>query len=156
MKGHTEIERKYLLSYLPKSVLDSPHAEIAQGYISGQNDSSEIRLREMAGLYYLTVKSHGGLIREEREIQLTSEQFTALWSLTEHRRIEKTRYFVQDEGPLIEVDVYKTALSGLIVAEVEYTSVEQCLGFVPPEWFGEEITEDDRYKNRSLAFNGPP
>jgi CYTH domain-containing protein len=110
----------------------------------------------MAGLYYLTVKSHGKLIREEREIQLTSEQFTALWPLTEHRRIEKTRYFVQAEGPLIEVDVYKTALSGLIVAEVEYTSVEQSLGFVPPEWFGEEITDDDRYKNRSLAFNGFP
>ena len=47
-------------------------------------------------------------------------------------------------------------LSGLIVAEIEFDSVEKAEGFQPPKWFGKDITSDKRYKNAHLSQDGMP
>jgi CYTH domain-containing protein len=52
--------------------------------------------------------------------------------------------------------VYSGALTGLMVAEVEFPSEEAARAFVPPAWFGREVTNDSRYKNRRLATEGLP
>jgi len=43
-------------------------------------------------------------------------------------------------------------LIGLQVAEVEFKSQKQVEDFSPPEWFGKEATENEDYKNSSLAL----
>lgn len=156
MAAYQEIERKFLLIHPPQTVFHSRCAEIFQGYISSPNDVTEVRVRNIESKYYLTIKSQGHLIRSEHEVALTEEQFAVLWPLTEGKRIEKTRYFFHEKGRLIEVDVYKHPLIGLIVAEIEFMSVKESWEFTPFAWFGEEITNDARYKNRNLAFWGLP
>jgi adenylate cyclase len=42
------------------------------------------------------------------------------------------------------------------VAEVEFPSDEEAAQFVPPPWFGLEVTEDEHYKNVNLALHGRP
>jgi CYTH domain-containing protein len=39
---------------------------------------------------------------------------------------------------------------------VEFGDEIQAKAFVPPQWFGADVTEDGRYKNKSLAENGLP
>jgi adenylate cyclase len=39
---------------------------------------------------------------------------------------------------------------------VEFASTQAAKSFVPPAWFGEEVTEDSRYNNVSLALYGVP
>jgi CYTH domain-containing protein len=56
----------------------------------------------------------------------------------------------------IEVDVYSGALEGLVVAEVEFDDPWGAESYVPPYWFGREVTADSAYKNRSLALHGRP
>ncbi len=149
-----EIERKWLIKKLPEL---SAHAgeEISQGYLNLENDSAEVRLRSHRNRYFQTVKlGNSGLSREEFEIELTDEQFLALWPATAGRRIEKTRYRINSHGYIIELDVYHGSLEGLVVAEVEFQSEEHARAFVPPHWFGREVTEDSRYKNRNLAQFG--
>jgi adenylate cyclase len=114
-------------------------------------------VRRRGGQAYLTVKSGGGRVRVEEEIEIDDGRFERLWPLTEGRRIEKTRYEIPADGGLtIELDVYTGALDGLVTAEVEFGSEEAADAYEPPEWLGEDITEDLRYKNQRLAVDGLP
>jgi CYTH domain-containing protein len=54
------------------------------------------------------------------------------------------------------LDVYAGALENLIVAEVEFLSIQEAERFIPPTWFGVEVTMDVRFKNRCLAGDGKP
>jgi CYTH domain-containing protein len=56
----------------------------------------------------------------------------------------------------IELDVFEGELEGLVVAEVEFDSDAAADSFEPPEWFGDEVTGDDRYLNETLAIQGRP
>src|SRR5918995_1665996 len=47
-------------------------------------------------------------------------------------------------------------LAGLVVAEVEFDSESESDAFRPPDWFGEEVTGEERYANRTLACEGWP
>ena len=106
-------------------------------------------------LAVLTVKRGQGEERVEEEIEITDEQFAALWPLTEERRIRKRRHYIEN-GPTIEVDVYSDELDGLVTAEIEFDSTERSHEFSPPDWLGEELTGDERYANQQLAIHGRP
>lgn len=151
-----EIERKFLVSNLPPGIDAYPHNNIIQGYLRISEDGSEERVRRKGTRYSHTVKSGKGLIREETEKEISEEQFDELWPNTKNKRISKIRYDIGYKGVLIELDVYSGELEGLVVAEVEFESEEDSSYFIPPKWFGEEITQDERYKNKNLALSGMP
>jgi CYTH domain-containing protein len=152
-----EIERKFLISKLPAELAGASSTRIEQGYLVVGADGSEARLRRRDGTCTLTVKSGRGLSRGEAEIELSGEQFEALWPATERRRIVKTRYTLDAGGGLtIELDVYAGALEGLVVAEVEFPTEEAAAAYSPPAWFDTDVTDDDAYKNRRLATDGRP
>jgi adenylate cyclase len=120
-------------------------------------DGTEVRVRRRDANAWLTVKSGGGRVRVEEEIEIDSNRFERLWPLTEGRRIEKTRYEIPaGEGLTVELDVYAGALHGLVTAEVEFASEEAAEAYVAPGWLGADITEDLRYKNQRLAQDGAP
>jgi adenylate cyclase len=70
--------------------------------------------------------------------------------------VEKTRYQIDYAGQKIELNIFRGSLEGLVLAEVEFASRERSEEFKPPDWLGEEVTEDPRYKNQSLAQKGAP
>lgn len=150
-----EIERKFLLTALPDDLQQHPHKAISQGYISTDSDN-EVRIRCKGNDYYLTIKKGDGLHRTEVEINLAEQQFMDLWGLTANQRIEKTRYDYQHRDALIEIDVYRDSLAPLMLAEVEFSSIEESRHFKIPAFFGRELTEERGYKNASLAINGIP
>ena len=149
-----EIEKKFLINNIPFNITLFPHVKIMQGYISVSPDGTEVRLRKRDRKFFLTVKSAGGISRKEVEIKISEEQFGRLWLFTEGRRIFKTRYNIKYDNYLIEVDCYEDDLKGFMAAEVEFKNEEDMAGFRPPEWFGKDISEDDRYKNKNLALYG--
>ena len=161
-----EIERKWLVC--PSSTeqgLAAFHSEgatsvsIEQGYLA--LGDSEARLRRKEGAHILTLKGSGGRSRCEVEVELSPEQFAALWPATEGRRLEKTRTSFPISQPtgepvVVEVDRYHGAHAPLMVVECEFPSEAAADTFVPPTWFGVEVTEDRSYKNKSLVRNGVP
>jgi adenylate cyclase len=152
-----EIERKFLVPELPRGLERSPATRIEQGYIAIASDGTEVRVRRRDGRCVLTVKGGSGLSRTEEEIEIDAERFARLWPLTEGRRLEKTRHLIPAGADLnIELDVYSGALTGLLVAEVEFGSEEAADTFEPPAWFGTEVTDDARFKNQQLASEGAP
>lgn len=150
-----EIERKFVVHELPAEVRALAGDRIRQGYLSLA--PVEVRVRSRGDrTHELTVKSAGGLIRVEVNLELTPAQFDELWPLAE-RTIEKTRSTCDVSGRLAEVDTYTAALTGLVVAEVEFPSEADAAAFAPPPWFGPEVTDNPRYRNAALAgAESPP
>jgi adenylate cyclase len=145
--GMPEIERKFKVGTLPEHLL-GPGSAIRQGYLCVT--PVEIRLRAQDGGHELTVKSLGGLRRVEVGLPLRTEQFEELWPLAT-AFVEKTRHRAELDGAVAEVDIYGGNLEGLVVVEVEFDSEQQAASFVPPDWFGDEITSDSRFRNAALA-----
>jgi CYTH domain-containing protein len=148
-----EIERKFLVGELPPAHASAPSARLRQGYLLVAPEGSA-RLRDADGARTLTVKSGSGLVRSEHEITITRDQFEALWPATAGRRLEKRRYRMPAGDLTFEVDVFEGDLRGLVLVEVEFESEAAATAFVPPVWFGTEVTDDPAYTNASLATRG--
>jgi len=152
-KHGQEIERKWLVRDLPM-LRELKREQIIQGYLAIASDGTEVRIRRKGNKYFETVKSRGGLIRDEIEVEISEDQFCMLWPATEGRRLEKIRYALEWNGYQLEIDVYQGSVAGLVIAELEFASSEESKRFSPPAWLGKEVTGDNRYKNSTLALNG--
>jgi len=150
-----EIERKFLVKYLPVNYTQNPKLEVWQDYISVK---PVIRIRKQKNdnnkyEYILTIKAAGELTREEYEIKLTAEEYENLLKKKEFDTIHKTRYFIEiNDNHIAELDIYHNKkLNGLITVEVEFESEQAALKFITPDWFGEDVTYNNAYKNSALA-----
>ena len=148
--GHAmEIERKFLLNELPEDLDSYPHTEIEQAYLSVD---PVVRVRRDGDAYYLTYKGKGLLIREETNLPLTETSYRHLLEKHDGRVILKTRYRIPLPPYTVELDVFHGAYEGLVLAEVEFPSVEEALAFTPPAWFKEDVTRNPEYHNSRLSL----
>ena len=164
-RNPNEIELKYLidLKKLPNDIdlTKVKSSYLQQGYIAIGADGSETRVRSFDNeKFELTIKSPGMIERVEQTIKITREVFKSLWRQTEGRQVSKTRYYIPHDQLTIELDIYEGHLEGLATAEVEFDgrpneAMIKATTFKPPSWFGEDISQDSRYKNHSLAEHLP-
>ncbi len=150
-KPNHEIERKFLVRSLPEKLGVFAQSEIEQGYLAIAPGGVQVRLRKKNNALSLTFKRGVGNAREEREIELTPEQFAVLWPATHGRRLSKTRYDIPFRDRIVEIDIYHGRHEGLIVAEVEFADEKSCAAFERPDWLGDDVTGDPRYSNQLLA-----
>ena len=144
-----EIERKYLITQLPNHLFSYPFHKIEQGYLS---TNPVVRIRRQDDDYFLTYKSKGLMIREEYNLPLTKESYLHLKEKIDGNLISKTRYLIPLPDLLtIELDVFDAPFEGLFLAEVEFSDEETANRFVPPAWFGEEVTFSAAYHNSTLS-----
>lgn len=141
-----EIERKFLIKDMP-DLTQYKCKHITQGYLS---TNPVVRVREDGDKYYLTYKGSGLLAREEANLPLTKESFEHLVKKSDGKIIQKTRYLIPLDPYTIELDVFEGDHAPLIMAEVEFPSIEEANDFVPPVWFGEDVTQDKRYHNSNM------
>lgn len=154
-----EIEKKYRVNYLPKNYETYPCKEIEQGYLC---ENPVVRIRKSNEDYILTYKSRFGLeknaetkaqVNNEVEAVLNEEGYEHLKEKIDGNLIVKSRYVIPLENGLkTELDIFKGCLAGLIIAEVEFSSEEAAGAFVPPAWFGEDVTFDKRYANKNMIY----
>ena len=147
-----EIERKYLIkdiNTLPINLKDYPHHEIEQAYL---NTEPVIRIRRQDDSYYLTYKSKGLMAREEYNLPLNKISYEHLLEKADGYILTKTRYEIPLNDHLtIELDIFHGKFEGLILAEVEFPSMEEAESFTPPEYFGEDVTFSTEYHNSTLS-----
>ena len=143
-----EIERKFLIRELPQDTEQYPCDRIEQAYISGK---PTIRIRKKNNDCILTVKGPGKLAHEEFELPIDAEAYERLLRKCEGKMIVKRRYRIPYGKYTIELDIF-SAPKSLILAEVEFESIQEALAFEGPSWFSEDVTEDPRYSNAHIAF----
>ena len=137
MTKEIEIERTFLAKYLPKDIYKCKHIEIYDKYIPANQAHPILRLRKKGNIYELTKKQPitdgDASIQAEHTIQLTKDEYDALLSVS-GKELRKIRYYFQtDNGVKYEIDVYKDALEGLVVIDIEFNSKTEM----------EELTESD-------------
>ena len=92
------------------------------------------------------------MAREEYNLPLTQEAYEHLKPKTDGVIISKTRYVIPEkDGLTIELDIFDAPYQGLFLAEVEFSSKEEAISYIPPEWFGEEVTNSPKYHNSTLS-----
>lgn len=144
-----EIERKFLINKLPENLEVYPHKEFEQAYLC---TAPVVRVRREGEDYVLTYKSVGLMAREEYNLPLTQEAYEHLLGKADGIVITKTRYVIPEKNNLrIELDVFHGKHEGLMLAEVEFSSIEEASDYQPPEWFGEDVTMCGKYHNSNLS-----
>ncbi len=144
-----EIERKFLIRTMPENLEQYPCLEMEQGYLS---INPVIRVRRQNEEYVLTYKSAGMMSRQEFNLPLTKESYEHLREKTDGRLIQKKRYLIpfQDKYT-IELDLFEGFYHGLILAEVEFSTEVEAMEFLPPDWFGEDVTFKEEYHNSVMS-----
>lgn len=157
-----EIERKYLVRDLPEDLEQYEHYEIEQAYLC---TSPTLRIRRMGDAYILTVKEHviaesSAIHNREEEFSLSAESYQRLMEKCDSGKVSKTRYRIDlrrntDDGFYVglvaELDIFHGRHRGLMLVEVEFPSTTAANSFIPPSWFGPDVSRDPRYRNSYLA-----
>ena len=150
---HIEIERKFLVTSNSFKQESFKKHKIKQGFLNS-NKHRTVRVRIADDKGFLTVKGKSntaGISRFEWEKEILLQEAKQLMLLCENSIIEKTRYFIEKGKHTFEVDVFLADNKGLIVAEVELTSVSEI--FQKPNWLGKEVTGKVEYYNACLSKN---
>lgn len=155
-----EIERKYLIEYPDIKWLElSPNCqkvEIIQTYLkSNENDEVRVRQRGFNGhyIYFKTIKRKvSDVKRVEIEKRLSQNEYLTLLmeADTSKRQIRKTRYCLTFEGQYFEIDVYPF-WNDKAIAEIELSDENTEITFPKQIKVIKEVTDDESYKNSSLA-----
>ena len=144
-----EIERKFKVEKLP-NLQNVKKAKIIQAYLNTDSEPT-LRIRKYNDEYLLTYKyskkDNEINVCNEVELPNTEECFNNLLTKIEGNIIEKTRYFINE----IELDIFEGKYEGLILAEVEFESIEDANRYNKPNWLGEDVTKDKNYRNSYLA-----
>lgn len=146
-----EIERKFLVSKeaLPDNLEQYKKNELEQAYIITE---PVLRIRKKNNDYILTYKGQGLMKREEIEVSIPKDAYEKLLSKTEGNIITKTRYVIPEENRLtIELDIFHGDFEGLYIAEVEFPDEESAQAYLPPLWFGKDVTQENTYHNSTLS-----
>jgi adenylate cyclase len=147
-----ENELSFLVARMP-ALAPLKKKRIEQHYLSDGREP--LRIRHTEGAHELTKKltmEDGDLSRlEEITIPLTPEEYAMLKTHAK-KSLEKTRYYHPLPGGLTaEIDVFGGALDGLVMAEVEFPDEATRTAFVPPDWFGADVSQEEWSRNSWLA-----
>lgn len=153
-----EIEKKFLIRRLPVELEQYTVKHIEQGYLC---KDPVVRIRRSDERYILTYKSRIGLeepeeagvrISREVEVPLNRQGYEHLRTKIDAALIRKRRYVIPlGDGHTGELDIFEGALEGLAFIEVEFADAQDAASFVPPDWFGENVSDDFRYSNSFLS-----
>ncbi len=143
-----EIERKFTVKKLPEDLEQYTCKRIEQAYLCTQ---PVVRVRRKGEEFWLTCKGEGFLVREEFELPLEEHAYEHLLSKADGLVIRKDRYHIPCGEYTIELDVFDEPHAPLVIAEVEFPSVEQAEMFKVPDWFDQDVTDDPAYSNSNLS-----
>lgn len=155
-----EIERKFLIEYPDLKWLESlpncKRIEIIQTYLkAGEDEEIRVRQRGVDGhyIYFQTIKRRvSGIKRVEIERRLSEREYISLLMSadTTRRQIRKDRYCLTYENQYFEIDIYPF-WKDKAIAEIELSDENATIEFPKKIKVIKEVTEDESYKNASLA-----
>ena len=155
-----EIELKYRLTTFPADGIKRGDIEVLsrktiyQTYLA-YDGHQELRIRKLVQgdreEYTHTFKSGQGRSRDEVEYTISPELYEQLQERLNRVPLIKIRTTLAVGNTVIEIDEYQQY--DLQTVEVEFTSEKEAAAFTPPAWFGEEIGDEEEFRNKQLWLN---
>jgi adenylate cyclase len=144
-----EIERKFLVRDDTWRADVQHSMRLRQAYLGeGERASIRVRISDLDAI--VNIKSlRVSVSRQEYEYPIPVADAEELFALCSDRPVVKTRHLVVVGAHTWEIDEFEGANAGLVVAEIELDDPAE--RFTRPAWLGEEVSDDGRYYNASLA-----
>lgn len=154
-----EIEKKFLLPQFPEAIIEAGELSvrskqrIEQTYLA-MDENEELRVRRISDLgtgevsYTHTFKRGNGLAREEVEYEISESMYAQVAAAFGFTPLTKIRITADWHGRTVEIDIYDQLQ--LSVLEVEFESLEEANTFAAPAWFGEDISSQKQYSNKTV------
>ena len=133
------------MQYIRQAYLeDEARTRIRRTSCRGQDSFTVIRITEDEGS------------RQENEYTISEDVFNDLKQMAKCS-LEKSRYLIPiPNGFVAELNIFHGSLAGYLQIEVEFVSEKEAKAFIPPYWFGQEVTLDSSHRNYHLAKYGSP
>ncbi len=140
-----ELEKTYLLKYVPEDLKKSPSVEIFDIYIPKSVDHPHLRIRKRGEICEITKKEPlsgtDSSEQSEHTIQLTGEEFSVLKSV-DGKKLHKIRYLYPIGKNTAEIDVYQDNFKGLVFVDFEFKNREEKNDFLMPDFCLAETTQE--------------
>lgn len=140
-----ELERTYLLKELPSGFEGTRSEEMLDIYIPSSVEHPVLRIRKIGEKYEITkkepLKEGDASCQHETTISLTKDEYDELCGLP-GKRVQKTRFYYQENGIEYEIDVFRGNLEGLVLVDVEFPSLKEKGAFAVPAWCLAEVTQE--------------
>jgi len=141
-----ELERTFLLKHFPAGLDKCRKDEIADIYYPKSAYHPVLRLRRHGRKYLLTrktpVNEGDSSAQREQTIELAKSEFDTLSQL-KGKELKKVRYYYDYNGRTAEIDIFKDALEGLVLADFEFSSDKEKQAFKMPEFCLAEVTNEN-------------
>lgn len=169
MATQLEIERKYLVKF-PTSWSDLAEIfdglvdvkRISQTYLKpeGKEQSGRVRktVEELTGdtntIYHFNKKKfvEDGVNKEE-EFEISDKEYKNYLKNPhpDKHEVSKTRFVFKFKNQIFELDVFKGALKGLAILEIELKDKNQKVTLPPFLSIIKEVTDESKFNNFNLA-----
>ncbi len=158
-----EIERKYLIRIPDFAVLEKQplymKIEIEQAYLKEQERTAGMRIRKSTINGKTTYKkTYKKSITYRTRIEIEDDISEQTWKDLlfnidpDSIPIKKTRHCFLYQGQFFELDIYEF-WNDRATLEIELNSEEEEVNLPPFIEVIKEVTDDNRYKNRSLSYH---
>lgn len=150
-----EIERTFLVKYLPENLKNYKNYEIFDIYIPNSTSYPKLRIRKEGDNYEITKKhakndnDYSELIEET--IKIDYDEFEILKKLEGVKKIRKIRYKYPYENLIAEIDIFLDELLGLVTVDFEFNSKIEKDNFKIPDFCLCDITQEDFICGGTLA-----
>ncbi len=140
-----ELEKTYLLKYLPEDIKEKQSIEIFDIYIPKTVDHPHLRIRKRGEICEITKKEplneNDSSEQQEHTIKLTDEEFSALKNV-DGKKLHKVRYLYPVGKNTAEIDVYQDDFKGLVFVDFEFKTREEKDNFLMPGFCLAETTQE--------------
>lgn len=153
MSEELELEKTYLLAKIPSGLKNCKFIEIIDIYIPASKAHPNMRIRKKGEKIELTKKvpiNNDASKQTEHTIPLSEEEFKALL-VVPGKKVRKLRYYYPINNQTAEIDVFQDELSGLVLADFEFTNPEAKENFEAPDFCLVEITQEEFIAGGYLA-----
>jgi len=139
-----ELEKTFLLKYIPEKLKNCKSVEILDIYIPKVVEHPILRIRKKGNIFEMTKKApvkDDSSEQGEQTIPLSKEEFSELSKL-EGKRLRKIRYYYPVDDKTAEIDFYLDDLEGLVLVDFEFNSIENKAKFIMPDFCLADITHE--------------
>jgi len=153
-----EIERVFLIKQLPNDLDGCEPIKIKAGDFYNPDELSvnrvdHLNIRQKGDRYEIRKKEGSSDYKKlEHAIYITKEEFDILMTVATQKHEKNMYLYPLADKSIGEIDIYLGKLIGYARVEVEFKNEEEMKNFVPPDWFGTEITNWNHSIHRNLGM----
>lgn len=146
IKKELEIEKTYLIKYIPRDLFKYKSKEIEDLYIPKGSGHARLRIRKNGDSFVITkkipVKNKNSSFHSEFNLEITKQEFDALRS-SRCNVVKKTRFYYSYQKMIAEIDVFKGKHKGLVLVDFEFKNKSKLAKFKMPDFCLADVTEEE-------------